>query len=220
MMQGERWREAPGRITLWLVLTVLAGHGGALWGYAAAERARVRSVSDGDTIVLEGGKRVRYLGIDAPEVAHEGQPGEPLGDEAARCNRSLVSGRWVTLEFGGDRQDDYGRLLAYVFLEDGTLVNSELVRQGLAYLCPKQRPLRQWDRLLDAQLQAMKERRGLWSLPPPRPEAVYIANQRSWIFHRPSCPLGRNVRPTNRARFKERNQAFSEGFCPCRQCRP
>jgi len=177
-------------------------------------------VTDGDTVVLEGGSRVRYLGIDAPEVAHEGKPGDPLGDEAARCNRKLVSGRWVRLEFERQRQDDYGRLLGYVFLDDGTLVNRELVRQGLAYLCPKQRPLRYWDRLLEAQRQAMKEQRGLWSLPLPRPEAVYVGNKRSGVFHRPSCPLGRSAKPSNRVQFKERNQAFFEGFCPCRQCRP
>ena len=209
-----------GRIAFVLVLALLVGYEGALPAYAASTRARIHSVTDGDTVILEGGSRVRYLGIDAPEVAHEEKPGDPLGDEAARYNRKLVSGRWVRLEFERQRQDDYGRLLAYVFLEDGTLVNRELVRQGLAYLCPKQRPLRYWDRLLEAQRQAMKEQRGLWSLPLPRPEAVYVGNKRSGVFHRPSCPLGRSAKPSNRVQFKERNQAFFEGFCPCRQCRP
>jgi micrococcal nuclease len=202
------------------MLALLAGYEGAFPAYDAPVQVRVHSVSDGDTVVLEDGKRVRYLGIDAPEVAHEGKPGDPLGDGAARYNRSLVSGRWVRLEFEGEREDDYGRLLAYVFLEDGTLVNSELVRQGLAYLCSKQRPLRYRDRLLDAQRRAMAEQRGLWSRPPPRSEAVYMANKRSGVFHRPSCPLGRSAKPSNRLHFKDRNQAFSEGFCPCRQCRP
>jgi len=209
-----------GRIAFVLVLALLVGYEGALPAYAAPTRARIHSVTDGDTVILEGGSRVRYLGIDAPEVAHEEKPGDPLGDEAARYNRKLVSGRWVRLEFERQRQDDYGRLLAYVFLEDGTLVNRELVRQGLAYLCPKQRPLRYWDRLLEAQRQAMKEQRGLWSLAPPRPEAVYMANKRSGVFHRPSCPLGRSAKASNLVQFKERNQAFSDGFCPCRQCRP
>jgi micrococcal nuclease len=213
-------KKALGRVAFVLMLALFAGYEASLPAYAAPARARVHSVTDGDTIVLEGGKRVRYLGIDAPEVAHEGNPGDPLGDGAARSNRNLVSGRWVRLEFERERQDDYGRLLAYVFLEDGTLVNSELVRQGFAHLCPKQRPLRYWDRLLDAQRQAMKDQRGLWSLPPPRPEAVYPANRRSGIFHRPSCPLGRSATPSNRVQFKERSQAFFEGFCPCRQCRP
>ena len=217
MMGG---RGALGRIAFVLVLFLLTGYEIVLPVYDAPARVLVHSVSDGDTVVLEGGKRVRYLGIDAPEVAHEGRPGDPLGDRAARYNRNLVSGRWVTLEFERERQDDYGRLLAYVFLEDGTLVNRELVRQGLAYLCSKQRPLRYWDRLLDAQRRAIEERRGLWSLPPPRPEAVYMANRRSGVFHRPSCPLGRSAKPSNRVQFKERSQAFSEGFCPCRQCRP
>jgi micrococcal nuclease len=213
-------KGALGWIAFVLMLALLAGYEGVIPGYAAPERARVHSVSDGDTVILEGRKRVRYVGIDAPEVAHDGKPGDPLGDGAARYNRNLVMGRWVRLEFERERQDDYGRLLAYVFLEDGTLVNSELVRQGLAYLCPKQRPLRYWERLLDAQRQAMKEQRGVWSLPPPRPEVVYMANKRSGVFHRPSCPLGRSVKPGHRVQFKERSQAFSEGFCPCRQCRP
>jgi len=220
MIPRERTKRDFGWIAFVLVLAVLAGYEGALPACAAPTRARVHSVSDGDTVVLDGGQRVRYLGIDAPEVAHEGKPGEPLGDGAARYNRNLVSGRWVRLEFEREQRDDYGRLLAYVFVGDGTLVNSELVRQGLACLCPKQRPLRYWDRLLDAQREAMKERRGLWSLPPPRPEAAYMANKRSGIFHRPSCPLGRSAKPHNLMQFKERNQAFSEGFCPCRQCRP
>ena len=217
MMAG---RGAFGAIEFVLMVGLLAGYEGALPAYAAQAQARVHSVTDGDTVVLEGGQRVRYLGLDAPELAHEGTAGDPLGDEAARFNRKLVAGRSVRLELERERQDDYGRLLAYVFLEDGTLVNRELVRQGLAYLCSKQRPLRYWDRLLDAQRQAMKEQRGLWSLPPPRPEGVYLANKRSGVFHRPSCPLGRSVKPSNRLQFKERNQAFSEGFCPCRQCRP
>jgi micrococcal nuclease len=213
-------KGARGRIAFVLMLALLAGHEDVLPAYVTPARARVHSVGDGDTVVLQSGERVRYLGIDAPEVAHQGKPSDPLGDQAAGYNRNLVLGRWVRLEFERERQDDYGRLLAYVFLEDGTLVNSELVRQGLAYLCPKQWPLRYWDRLLSAQRQAMKEQRGLWSLPPPRPEVVYIANKRSGIFHRPSCPLGRSAKPSNRLQFKERNQAFSEGFCPCRQCRP
>jgi endonuclease YncB( thermonuclease family) len=220
MMRRVEARRRPGRITVVCAVMVLAGYGGPLSGQEDQTRVFVRSVSDGDTIALEGGGRVRYLGIDAPEVAHEGQPGEPFGDAAATHNRNLVSGRRVKLEFERDRHDAYGRLLAYVFLEDGTLANNELVRQGLACVCPRQRPLRYWDLLLESQRQAMKDRRGLWSLPPPRPEPVYLGNKRSWIFHRASCPLGRNAKPTSLVRFNERSQAFAEGFCPCRRCRP
>ena len=220
MTSSAEARRRPGWITVVFAIMVLAGHGGSLSGQQDGPRVLVRSVSDGDTIVLEGGQRVRYLGIDAPEVAHEGQPGEPYGDTAARYNRTLVSGRRVMLEFERDRHDDYGRLLAYVFVEDGTLANDELVRQGLAYVCRRQQPLRYWDHLLESQRRAMKERRGLWSLPPPRPEPVYLGNKRSWIFHRASCPLGRDMKPTSLVRFEDRSHAFSEGFCPCRRCRP
>jgi len=66
--------------------------------YGAEKRGRVRWVADGDTIVLTDGERVRYAGINAPEIAHDGEAGEPYGDEARAFNKKLVLGRWLNLE--------------------------------------------------------------------------------------------------------------------------
>ena len=118
-------------------------------------------VSDGDTIVLTGDERVRYLGINAPEIAQDGKPGEFYGEEAKIFNKKLVLGCWVRLELGEKRRDRYGRLLAYVFLEDGTFVNGELVREGLAHLLRRETKLRYWDRLLEFQRQALQGKRYL-----------------------------------------------------------
>ena len=71
--------------------------------------ATVREVIDGDTIVLDDGRKVRYLGINAPEH------GQPYAREATNFNRRLVSGLSVRLEFDQERQDRHGRLLAYVY---------------------------------------------------------------------------------------------------------
>ena len=111
---------------------------------AATMRGLVKWVDDGDSIGIAGGERVRYLGINAPELAHDREPSEPYGEEARIFNEQLVLGRWVRLELGDERRDRYGRLLAYVFLEDGRFINGELVRQGFAHLLRRQTKLRYW----------------------------------------------------------------------------
>ena len=188
--------------------------------YSESASVLVRWVDDGDTIVLSGGERVRYLGIDAPEVAHNDKPAEPFGEEATAFNKKLVQGRRIKLELGEQQRDHYGRLLAFVFLEDGTLVNGELVRQGYAHLLRKQPKLPYWERLLTLQRQALKEKRGMWSLPVVQPEKFYIGNKHSWIFHRPHCQFGRKTAVGNRVRFKDRHEALYYGFSPGRRCKP
>ena len=75
-------------------------------------------VIDGDTVVVRLGSdepvHVRLIGIDTPEIAHRGRPGECFGIRAARLTRRLALGRQVVLRPGRERHDRYGRLLAYV----------------------------------------------------------------------------------------------------------
>jgi len=82
-------------------------------------------VIDGDTVELADGSRVRYLGIDTPEL------GEYYADEATARNRELVEGKMVELQRGKRDKDEYDRLLRYVYV-DGVFVNAELVAQGYA----------------------------------------------------------------------------------------
>ena len=208
------------RFTLTLTLVLLACGLASPAADADSPPVKVRWVDDGDTIVVAGGERVRYLGINTPEVAHKDKPGEPFGDEAKAFNKKLVQGRWINLEVGEQQRDHYGRLLAYVFLEDGTFVNGELVRQGYAHLLRKQSKLRYWKRLLALQRQALKEKKGMWSLPVVKPEKFYIGNKRSWILHRPHCQFGRKTAAGNRVRFRDRYEALYHGFSPGRHCKP
>src|SRR5918994_476884 len=82
--------------------------------------ARVTDVVDGDTIEVElddgGTDDVRYIGVDTPETVKPDTPVECGGEEAHRLNEGLVAGRQVTLRIGTEPRDDYGRLLAYVYL--------------------------------------------------------------------------------------------------------
>ncbi|MFC1914168.1 thermonuclease family protein [Chloroflexota bacterium] len=92
------------------------------------ERATVTRVIDGDTIVIDTGQKVRYIGIDTPEIYPER---EACGMEAWGANRELVEGKEIILERDVSETDKYGRLLRYVYA-DNIFVNGELVRRGLA----------------------------------------------------------------------------------------
>ncbi|MFC1967150.1 thermonuclease family protein [Chloroflexota bacterium] len=112
---------------IWLLLAVIA-ISLALSACHAPETAKVTRVIDGDTIVISSGQKVRYIGIDAPEVRPEP---EPHGMEAWNINRDLVEGKEVRLERDVSDTDEYGRLLRYVYVGE-LMVNGEMVRRGLA----------------------------------------------------------------------------------------
>jgi micrococcal nuclease len=96
--------------------------------------AEVLRVVDGDTIevLLEGEEAdVRYIGVDTPESVAPGEPVECFGEEASDFNAGLVEGEKVVLVFDAELRDQYGRLLAYVYVGE-TLVNAELLAEGFA----------------------------------------------------------------------------------------
>jgi micrococcal nuclease len=92
----------------------------------------VSKVIDGDTIELATGEKVRYIGVDTPETKHPTKGVECFGAEASAYNTKLVLGQMVRLEKDVSETDRYGRLLRYVYLEDGTFVNLKLVSEGYA----------------------------------------------------------------------------------------
>lgn len=95
----------------------------------------VTSVIDGDTIkIMYEGKEetVRYLLIDTPETNHPSLGEQPLGKEATTANKRIIESGDVSIEFDvGDRFDDYGRLLAYIYV-DGESVQEQMLESGLA----------------------------------------------------------------------------------------
>ncbi|MCQ4574988.1 MAG: thermonuclease family protein [Candidatus Brocadiales bacterium] len=122
----------------------------------ASDSWLVSRVIDGDTIVLANGERVRYIGIDTAETE------ESLGDVMKEYNRRLVEGKNVRLEFDRDRHDRYGRLLAYVYVDD-LFVNALLVKQGLARVMTVKPNVRYKEYFKQLELEAKKARRGIWS---------------------------------------------------------
>jgi micrococcal nuclease len=180
----------------------------------------VAQVQDGDTLTLTDGRRVRLLGIDAPELEKEGQPAEFLAHKAKKVLTDLTRGRRVRLEYDQLRYDRFQRLLAYVFLEDGTCVNRELVAQGLARVYSQPPNTARQEELLAAQREALEAGRGIWREALKQDEDFYLANRKTLRFHRPGCHLAREIAPANRLRLTSKKDAYLQGFSPCRTCKP
>ena len=139
-------------------------------GVTAAE---VTWIHDGDTLEVHGVGTVRLLGIDTPEKEASGRDAffrrwnipprrlRQIAREALDFNISQVKGRSVKLRYGGEKQDRYGRFLAYVFLPDGRMLNQVLLERGYAVVC------RRFDfdhkkAFLEEEAEARRRGAGLW----------------------------------------------------------
>ena len=129
------------------------------------ELAEVSRVIDGDTIELTNGKKVRYIGIDTPELnKNKKAPVECFAKEATKRNTNLVLGKTVKLVSDVNNTDKYGRLLRYVFLEkDDTFINKQLVFEGFAVAKSYPPDISMQNILRQAQRDARKAKRGLWA---------------------------------------------------------
>jgi micrococcal nuclease len=207
-------------LPLFLLVAILALGGCAPQLQSPPPQALVTQVIDGDTLILAGGKRVRLLGIDAPEMGRAGRPAEFLAYKSKALLADLAQGKRVRLEYDQLRYDHYGRLLAYLFLPNQTMINAEILRQGLAHVYSHPPNIRYRDTLLAAQTAAMDARRGLWQKALNQDEPYYLANRRTLRFHRPQCPLAAKIAPANRGKIHSLKKAYLEGYSPCRSCKP
>lgn len=132
------------------------------------EKHKVARVIDGDTIRLESGRVVRYIGIDAPETVDPKKGTQCFGKEASLENKKLVEGKMVFLEKDVSETDRFGRLLRYVYIEDGfgqsVFVNEYLAAEGYAYASSYPPDVRYQDVLRRAQADAQKNKKGLWKV--------------------------------------------------------
>lgn len=173
----------PARRAPWLALLLALAMAPA--AIAGETWAPVLYVNDGDTITvsLNGAKElVRLLGVDAPETGHSrklaraaGRAGRSQGQEARLGGMArdylaefLPRGKRVRLQSdpGAGARDQHGRLLAYVYLEDGRLLNALLLEQGQARAYGRCQCAWQ-GRFKELEKQARRERRGLWALGGP-----------------------------------------------------
>jgi len=147
-------------------------------------------VIDGDTIEVDiAGMRykVRYIGIDTPELDDKRPEFCALAQEATRYNKELVEEKTIRLEKDVSESDKYGRLLRYVYVGD-TLVNAELVRQGLAWAIPYPPDTKYQDQLKELERQAREEGKGIWAVPIISPPIIVENVQITSIFYDGAVP--------------------------------
>lgn len=201
-----------------------------------AETVKCIRVIDGDTIVVDyHGKleKVRLIGVDTPETVHPNKPVEYFGKEASNFTRSLVAGKRVTLEFDWQRRDKYNRLLAYVYFDDGTLLNKKIIKEGYGHAYTRF-PFKYMDDFRAAEREAQRAGKGLWKTSANQTRAeihkvksnkaptdedvcdkiVYVTRTGK-KYHRGRCRYLRKSRiPIKLC------DAIDAGYTPCKVCRP
>jgi micrococcal nuclease len=154
-------RHASRFVSLLLLLALVANAWGADSGSLAGV---VVKVVDGDTIHVrlhDRVEKVRYIGVNTPELRHPTQGEQAGSQEAWEANRRLVASRQVRLELDTRERDRYGRLLAYVWVGE-TMVNAELVDLGYAQVMTVPPHVRYQQLFLRLQRDAREAGRGLW----------------------------------------------------------
>jgi micrococcal nuclease len=129
----------------------------------AQDTRTVTRVVDGDTIILNGNERVRLIGVDTPETVHPQKPVEYYGKEASAFTKRLCEGKSVRLEYDWQKQDKYGRTLAYVYLEDGTFLNAEIIKQGYGHAYTRF-PFKYLEEFRGYEKDARESGMGLWGV--------------------------------------------------------
>jgi len=145
----------------------------------AQDKATIIRVVDGDTLKVEhqGQKAtIKLIGIDAPESKFSRKAEQDakrnseslititsMGIDATNYTKSLIKkGDTVTIEFDIQIKDKYNKLLGYIYLSDGRMLNEEILMAGYAYLTTDSVNVKYQDRFLKAYNEARENRRGLW----------------------------------------------------------
>jgi micrococcal nuclease len=135
----------------------------------------VSRVVDGDTLKLSSGDKVRLIGIDTPEL----HPSNKLDRDAVRSKKdsavimamgkkasdfmkSLVLGKNVRIEYDVKKRDRYSRILAYLYLDDGTFVNAKMIEEGYAQVMTVPPNVKYSDLFIKLERQARQTGKGLW----------------------------------------------------------
>ena len=186
---------------------------------AYAKEYVVKKIIDGNTIQLDTGETVKYIGIEAPKINLKEGGSEFFAKEAKKYNQKLVFMKKVRLEFDQEKTDKEGRTLAYVFVKK-VFVNAELVKLGYAKasIIPPNEKYKSM--FLDYEKKAMQSEKGLWQEKKKDTETYYIGNKRTYVLHRPSCNLVDKIPEKSKIIFRNRSDAIKIGYVPDKTCKP
>ncbi len=152
---------------------------------ANPQTVAIRNVYDGDTLLLQDGRKVRLIGINTPELGRDGQPDQPLARQATATARQLVNGQTpLLLQLGSQPQDHYGRVLGHLFLANGRSLEAELLKQGLGFAISIPPNLALRDCLNQAEAVARQAKLGVWAEPRYQPVHASTLGRHSGGFGR------------------------------------
>ncbi|WP_417203755.1 thermonuclease family protein [Acetoanaerobium sticklandii] len=206
---------------------------------AGAKLYTVTRTIDGDTIevLIDGNtEKIRLIGIDTPESVHPDQSKNvPEGKIASEFTKSKLEGKQVALELDVEERDRYGRLLAYVWI-DNVMFNKTLLSEGLAQVSTYPPNVKYTNDFLALEKQARENSVGLWSqqvsttapvVSEPKSQAsavnnemTYIGNRNTKKFHYPTCSSVDQMNESNKISLSSREVAINGGFVPCKRCNP
>lgn len=151
-MYAEKMKQINRVALIILILSVLI--------FSQSWRLCIR-VFDGDTIILDGQEKVRLIGIDTPELTHPKKPVQFFAEKASEYTKNIALGKRVKLEYDQERIDKYGRTLAYVYFEDGRMLNAEIIKNGYGFAYTKY-PFKYMEEFRKYEREAREKGLGLW----------------------------------------------------------
>ncbi len=126
----------------------------------------IKKFVDGDTFWVDDGSekglKIRLIGVNTPETVHPQKPVEYYGNEASNYVKKVLMNKKVRLEFDVSKQDRYGRTLAYVFLNDGTFLNADLIENGYGQVMTVPPNVKYSEEFLELERKARENNIGLW----------------------------------------------------------
>lgn len=196
-------------------------------------RYKVIRVVDGDTIVIdyEGtDEKVRMIGIDTPESVHpDKEKNTEFGDTVSAFTKEQLEGKWVGLELDVQERDQYGRLLAYVYLDD-VMYNKTLLENGYAAVSTYPPNVKYVDEFTAIQKKARDDGINMWSDDYKASSSSDSSNStetqgykghiKNKKFHKSGCRYGEMISYENLIIFTTREIALDEGYAACKVCKP
>ncbi len=144
---------------------------------------QVKKIYDGDTVLLSNGKKVRFLAVNTPEVEGRNKVEQVGAKEAKQWLSSALKNKKIRLEKDLEKQDKYGRLLAYVFTEDNVNINLQLLKRGLGSLNIYPPNLKYSAEFILAEQQAEQQQLGIWGAAeylPKHAEDIAASRSKGW----------------------------------------
>ncbi|OIO39660.1 MAG: hypothetical protein AUJ72_00290 [Candidatus Omnitrophica bacterium CG1_02_46_14] len=187
---------------------------------AEKQSVLVTEVLTGDTVRLEGGKTLKYIGIQAPPLQNIIVLVRQYGASALQFNKQMVQGKKVLVEWGSQIRDDHKNLLGYVYLPDGKFVNEEILKAGHAKLKITPPNIRYLDQFRKAELGARRKKLGVWKEEPTNPylKSEYVGEKNTKIYYFPNSPELDRIPKANLVTFRSRVEAKAAGYRSCSSC--